>query len=492
MHSWPRHPLIYEINTWIWLDEMSRQYQRPLTLATLPAAEWDRIAAAGFDAVWLMGVWERSPAGIAIALSNPGLVADFHRSLPDFTPSDNVGSPYCVRSYSVDPHLGGPTGLAHARAMLRERGIRLILDFVPNHVAPDHPWVRDHPDYFIRGSRDDARQDPSSFVEIDDQVFARGRDPHYPAWHDVLQLNAFHPGLRQATIDTLDHIAAQCDGIRCDMAMLLLDPIFHRTWSARAGDPPAERYWSHLIASTRARWPDFKFIAEAYWDTEWELQQQGFDHCYDKKLYDRMEHGDSEGIRQHLQADLAYQHRMLRFIENHDEARAATTFTDGMHRAAAVMLLTLPGAKLLHEGQLEGRKIRPSVFLARRPPEPIDTDLADFYQRLLAATRCDVFRNGHWTLCHPQGWPDNSSYQHIVCSCWTLGEDRYLAVVNFHPHPAQAHVQLPWDELRGKPWRLADTLSHESHLRAGDTLRDEGLHLELQPWQAQLFHLQPQ
>ena len=78
-------------------------------------------------------------------MSNPGLLADFERALPDFSPADNVGSPSCVRRYSVDPHLGGPTGLALARHVLRQRGLRRILDFVPNHVAPDHPWVTAHP-----------------------------------------------------------------------------------------------------------------------------------------------------------------------------------------------------------------------------------------------------------------------------------------------------------------------------------------------------------
>ena len=177
MSTWPKYPVIYEINTWVWLGELCKKHQRSVNLATVPPEEWDRIACGGFDAVWFMGVWERSPAGIAISMRNQGLLTDFRRALPDFAVDDNVGSPYCVRRYVVDEHLGGPDGLANAREKLAERGLRLILDFVPNHVAPDHPWVSDHPEYFIQGSVDDARRDPASFIAAGDKVFTCGRDP---------------------------------------------------------------------------------------------------------------------------------------------------------------------------------------------------------------------------------------------------------------------------------------------------------------------------
>ena len=489
MRTWPKHPVIYEINTWVWLGELGRKYQKPVNLATVPPEEWDQIAALGFDAVWFMGVWERSPAGIEISMRNKGLLEDFRRALPDFSAEDNVGSPYCVRRYVVDEHLGGPEGLAAARKAARERGLRLILDFVPNHVAPDHPWVSDHPEYFVQGNADDARNDPASFVEAGGKVFACGRDPYFPAWPDVLQLNAFQPGLRQAVIETVSEIAGQCDGIRCDMAMLMLNDIFERTWGARAGAKPVNDYWTTVIPAIKAKWPEFRFIAEAYWDLEWELQQQGFDYCYDKKLYDRMEHGDAESVRLHLLADPSYQEGMVRFIENHDEPRAAATFPDGKGRAAAVAILTLTGAKLLHEGQFEGRKVRLPVFLGRRPAEPVDHDLVAFYGRLLKETDRDVFRNGEWRLCERSGWPDNQSCQNILAWCWVKDDERYLIVVNFSDGTAQARVHVPWDELRGKTWRLNDVLSGESYDRSGDEMRDAGLYVDLGPWKCHLFQV---
>jgi Alpha amylase, catalytic domain len=480
--GWPRYPTIYEINTWVWLSELSTRTGNAVMLGSVPESEWDSLAGHGFDAVWLMGVWERSPAGTTIANRNKNLLDDFKRALPDFRPQDNVGSPYCVRRYVVDQHLGGSEGLAAARQELANRDMRLILDFVPNHVAPDHPWVTAHPEYFVQGTLDDVNKDPASFMKIGDRVLACGRDPYFPAWQDVLQLNAFQPELRRAILETVSSIAGQCDGIRCDMAMLVMNPIFERTWGSRAGKRPATEFWPDLIRAVKQASPDFLFIAEAYWNLEWELQQQGFDFCYDKRFYDRLEHDNAESVRRHLGADLAYQSKLLRFIENHDEPRAAATFAPAKERAVAVAVATLPGARLFHEGQFEGRKIGLPVFLGRRPEEPPDQPLQVFYNWLLDAIDSPVFRDGQWALCHCAGWPDNSSYQHLVGWTWVRDKDRYLIVINLSDSAAQARVQLPWEELKGKTWRLVDALSGESFDRNGDEMCDPGLYVDLKPW----------
>ncbi len=230
-------------------------------------------------------------------------------------------------------------------------------------------------------------------------MFACGRDPYFPAWQDVLQLNAFQPGLRQAVIETLSDIAGQCDGLRCDMAMLFINSIFERTWGKRAGQWPATEYWVDAISAIKKTHPDFSFMAEAYWDLEWELHQQGFHYCFDKRLYDRLEHDIAESVRLHLCADLAYQRKLVRFIENHDEPRAHSVFSPQRERAAAVAVATIPGAKLFHEGQFEGRKVRVPVFLGRRPIETVDSELQAFYHTLLKAASLEGLRDGNWQLC---------------------------------------------------------------------------------------------
>lgn len=485
--KWPRYPTVYEINTWVWLSDLSERLGAIVELDSVPPEEWDAIAEFGFDAVWLMGVWERSPAGIAIANQNPDLVADFRRALPDFHPFDNVGSPYCVRQYVVDELLGGPGGLATARKELAKRGMRLILDFVPNHVAPDHPWVRKHPEYFIQGSTEDAERDPASFATVNGKVIACGRDPYFPAWRDVLQLNAFDSGLRQAAIETMRDIASQSDGIRCDMAMLLLNPLFERTWGGLAGQRPPTEYWAGLIPAIKNANPDFLFIAEAYWDQEWELQQQGFDFCYDKRLYDRLEHDTAENVRLHLCAGLDYQEKLLRFIENHDEPRASTTFLPAKHRAAAVAMATLPGARLFHEGQIEGRKVRSPVFLGRRPDEIPDQNSMAFYKKLLQAIDSPVFHDGDWCLCERIGLPGNSSFENVVAWSWVKQDDRCLIVVNLSDSAVQARIRAPWNDMEAMTWHLSDVLSDATYERESGEIQSAGLYVDLEPWHCHLF-----
>ncbi|MEV6167443.1 alpha-amylase [Streptomyces sp. NPDC051954] len=479
--------VIHEINTLVWLGELSERHGRRVTLGDVPGEVWDEVARPGVDTVWLMGVWERSPAGLSIALRDDRLLASFRDALPDLTPADIAGSPYCVRNYVVDASLGGPEGLAAARAELAARGLRLILDYVPNHVAPDHPWLTERPDCLVSGTPDDLARAPEAFLDAGGRVYARGRDPFFPPWPDVVQLNAFNDDLRAAAVDTLAAIGDQADGVRCDMAMLLMNDVFAKTWGDRAGPAPVEDFWPYVIPRVRARHPGLLFVAEAYWDLEWALQQQGFDHCYDKRLYDRLVHEDATSVRAHLGADLAYQRRLVRFLENHDEPRAAATLSAGRDRAAAVAVATLPGATLWHEGQFEGRRVRLPVFLSRRPQEPDDESLHDFYGRLV--TTVVPVREGDWQLLTCTGWTDNDTHHNLLAWSWTAGQERYLVVINYSGLPAQGRVPLPWADLHGQSCELTELLTESAYRREGDELVDPGFFVALDAWHWHLLSL---
>lgn len=485
----PEKPLIYEINTFVWLQELSRKYGKKITLSNIPGKEYDELSNLGFDMIWLMGVWKRSPAGLDIARQHPVIMKELHEALPDLTDGDIAGSPYCIREYQADPFAGGDKGLAKARKELAARGMRLMLDFVPNHVAPDHPWTRSNPDFFIGGTAEELHSQPDHYYQAGKHVFARARDPFYPPWPDVLQLDIFHKGLREALLQTLKTLASQCDGIRCDMAMLVMNDIFSRTWAGKAGSPPTLDFWNYVIPEVKKQFPDFIFLAEAYWDTEPALLNQGFDFCYDKKYYDYLILG-ADKLRYHIIEMVPIQNKMLRFLENHDETRAAGLFDPFRHKALALAALTLPGATLVHDGQLSGRTVKVPVFLNRRLDEPENADLSKFYRQLLKMLHFDPVRKGKWSVCEVSGWPDNQSCQNLLAWEWNGEHESMMFVINMSDQPSQAHVISRFRFIPGRTYQLFDVISGELYRRDGEEMTDPGLYVVLKPWGMHAFSIE--
>jgi hypothetical protein len=333
----------------------------------------------------------------------------------------------------------------------------------------------------------DIANSPDDYLESNNHIFARARDPFFPPWPDVLQLDIFNEGLRKALTETIREIASQCDGIRCDMAMLVLNDIFAKTWGEKAGKKSAKELWDLLIPAARKVHPEFIFIAEVYWDMEWEMIQRGFDYCYDKRLYDRLLAGSADGVHQHLTADLNFQSKLLRFIENHDESRSASFQPENRHFALALASLTLPGARLLHQGQFEGRKTRVPVFLGRRPQEPVQPDLERFYMKLLDFLKMDTIRNGGWSTCQVTGWVDNLSYRNLLAWEWADEKERLLVVINLSDQQAQGHVFSDFGYPPGKTLQMFDFINGELYTRDSDEMNHAGLFAGLRPWGAHTF-----
>ncbi|MEJ5377331.1 MAG: 4-alpha-glucanotransferase [bacterium] len=486
---WPREPLLYEIHTWAWLEELSSKEGKHVDLACVPEKEWDRLAQQGLDGVWLMGVWERSPASARMAWEDQGLRAQMEKEFGNLERKWVVGSPYSVRRYVVDKRLGGPQGLAIAREMLARRGLRLILDYVPNHVALDHPWVEQHPEYLLEANQEDLDQEPQSFVNLGGRIFAHGRDPFFPPWRDTLQVNVFNPGFRQASLEVLRSIADQCDGLRCDMAMLLLDKVFKMTWAERAGESLSEEFWTQMIRGLRQSHPHLLLLAEVYWGLEEELLKLGFDLCYDKVFYDRLIHDKAQSLLDHLERSSGFQERVLRFLENHDEPRAAGILTPEKHRAAALILATVPGAKLFYHGQWEGKQKRLPIQMGLAPPEPSNDQIKEIYKLISRLYRRVLPPSGFWKICLVAGWPDNHSFQNLLAWAWEKQAERFAFVLNFSGSPSQGLLRLPWEDLGVGHWILQDLVGGETYRREGSKMLQEGLFVDLAPWQAHLFLL---
>lgn len=437
------NPTLYEINTLTWLNKLREAYGADLTLSKVPYDEWHRLKDLGFDYVWLMGVWKRSRKSAEIARGIEALKAQYQFALPNWQLEDVVGSPYAIQSYEVDPMIGASEDLKAVKKVLNELGIRLILDYVPNHVALDHPWVFEHPEYFVQADAEEFRREPSNYLKVDldskTVYIAHGRDPYFPPWTDTVQINIFNEEARDALIKTLRSISEYCDGVRCDVAMLLLNDVFQRTWGyllSKRGWEAKEEFWLQAISEIKKVKPDFTMIAEVYWGLEDCMLNLGFDYAYDKSLYDNLLYEQIDNLRRILSIDPEKQSRYVRFTENHDELRAATAFGRERLMAASLITYTLPSMRLLHHGQIEGRRIRAPLQLRRIADEPVDTEIQQFYTTLLTALKDDTLHSGKWMLVEVEG------AQTVFSWLWELGASRAFVCVNYSPREAVCSIKL--------------------------------------------------
>jgi hypothetical protein len=470
------------------LEQLSARHGGRLRLAEVPDEEWDSLAALGFDFVYLMGVWRRSVTGRRIFRTSSANFGEFDRALPGWEVADVVGSPYSIKEYRPDPRIGTLGDLDAIHHKLRERGMGLILDFVPNHTGFDHIFVEQHPDYYMQGSQDDFRRDPTAFhlVEHGDEVHfvTCGKDPYFAPWSDVAQLNHFNPECRRALIGVLKSIAQHCDGVRCDMAMLVTNEVFGRTWGhlLRQWPVPPTEFWTDAVAAV----PGLVWMAEVYWDLEWKMQQLGFQFTYDKRLYDRLSGGSPAEVRSHLCAESGYQNKLVRFLENHDENRCSSVFPRERIPSLALLVSTLPGMHFFHHGQFEGAKIHVPMPLGRAAEEPPDQALRQVYEKVLRIASADTFHAGEWKLLEVRSAGDDS-FEDLLAYRWQLGNDYRVIVINLGGRTAQGRVQQAEPRGQSRKCVYRDELDAQGYVWDRPTVAGEGLYVRLRPYQAHAF-----
>jgi hypothetical protein len=487
------YPLVLELNTRCWLRRLSDESHGVVTLANVPEATFKEWVASGFTHLWLMGVWTTGALSRGVPLDCGEMRRKFDVLCPDWSEADVPGSPYAIAAYRVPNALGGEDGLARFKKRLNKAGINLMLDFVPNHMGLDHPWVSEKPDLFVGSSEpfDGAFCSQSSGGR---RWIAHGKDPYFPPWRDVVQLDYRRRITRIAMLDVLKGIADKCDGVRCDMAMLQLNDIFAKTWGdiGVATDPILkEEFWSESIASVKKSRPQFMFLAESYWDTGARLQELGFDFTYHKTFLDKFVHAEHRVLPKYLSSvEPAELQHSAHFLENHDEPRINSSLETRMHKLAATLLLALPGMRMIYERQVEGAQLHIPVQFGRWPDEPLDSDTKGFYTRLLNTLMASPVGKGEWQILPLTGWPDNRSFEQMIVIQWCDASGKFtLVVCNMDAVPAQCLVRPDFGSGAGKPkvWEMKDLVGHENYIRDQSQMEKQGLYLSVEAYACHIF-----
>jgi len=486
------NPALYEINTWVWLEQLSARFGRTIKLGDVPDEEWDSLAAIGFDAVWLMGIWRRSAESRRMALADPANPPAFDRALPGWKAEDVVGSPYAVAAYVPDTRIGTWDDVDKASGRLHARGMALFVDFVGNHTAVDDPWTRSNPDFYVQGTKEDFDKDPGSFYRVETasgtKFIALGKDPYFPPWRDTAQLNHFNAGLRAMEIAGLRTIASHCDGVRCDMAMLQLNDIFGRLWGhlLNGAAAPSTEFWADAHAAV----PELTLLAEAYWGTEGRLIDLGFSFAYDKGMYDAVRDSRIADVRNQLGNELEVKGHFAHFLENHDEARAPSVFGKIKLPAAATLMGTLPGMRFYHQGELQGYTIHWPITLRTVAEEPTDPDIEALFAKILRETKDDVFHAGVWKLLQITQERDQT-FSNLIGYEWRSGKEWRVIVVNLSSEASQGWVHFEDGRFDPRNYIFHDRLDDAKYVRGGESLGSEGLFVRKDAFQAHLFEVVP-
>ncbi len=485
------HPHLYEINTWAWLETLSSRLHGLIKLGDVPDSEWDALAQRGFDVIWLMGVWQRSPESRRLALTDPNNPPLYNRALPGWVPGDVIASPYSVAAYVPDPRIGTWRDLDLVRDKLHKRGMALFLDFVGNHTALDHAWTRQHPEFYVQATQEQFTNDPEAFRAIDSpsgtHFLALARDPYFPPWRDTAQLNHFSPAMRAAQIEELRTIAGHCDGVRCDMAMLHLSDIFEKIWAPflRGAKPMPREFW----ADVHDQVPQLILLAEAYWGTEPRLLDLGFSFTYDKAFYDSVRDINAPAVHAALAAPLSYQDHAARFLENHDEHRAIEVFGKDRIIFVGTLMGTVPGMRFYHQGELEGASTYLPITLRMAAPRPPDPVVSQFFEKLLRITEEDVFHNGEWSPLSVT--PDcDDTCGNLIAYEWRSEESWKVIAVNLAGGASQGRIHFS-HPLSAPEYVFYDELNDVRYVRGADELRGAGLFVRRDRFGAHLFDVSP-
>lgn len=495
------------VNTRVFLDELSEKYNQPITIGIVPESEWQELFK-DHNSFWFMGIYRESQAGQEFCQNNPYCIRDVECEIERRVDpkKDICASSFSIPEYSLNLKIA-PGGWSEWDKMvdyLDSYNKKVMIDFVPNHTALDHSWAIDHPDYFVKGTKDQKQANPDFYYNVIDKYdrvnyLAHGKDPNYGGWADTLQLNYANPDLQAAMIEVLLILAKHSHGVRCDMAMLINSDTFIRTWGDRyfgghlTGSEISylknNEFWPKAIAETKARAKelgreDFPFLAEAYWDID--KLGKNFDGIYHKELYDSIQVQDYKGNSIPINHDKIREllcntpnFKWHTFIENHDEQRAVKKFGEKASKAAAIISAFGPFTFLMNQNQEKGYRLRIPAQIKHHLGEKTNLSIKNFYDQILKLRNSRLCQEGEWSVV----WPNPKMDSRIITVKYTLEDKTLYLTTNYCDQTSYGNLT----QINHYDNAKVSSLTDNKVIENVDQDRSNGLFLKLNPWESQII-----
>ena len=426
-----------------------------------------------------MGVWKLGTYGLEFDKKQ-----DYSSVLPGWSQDDVIGSPYAIAEYTCNPDIGTNDDLIWLRQQLNSRGMKLMLDFVPNHSAVDAPTATSNQKLYMRAPS--GKTDSKRYT---DSGLAYGKDPYFDPWRDVIQWNYWESETRQFMKDNLLTVLKYADGARCDMAHLVLNDVFGNTWkeelNAWGYQRPNSEFWDYAFKEVKTKYPDAILLAEVYEDWEIELLYKlGFTYCYDKVLLDKLEESAyTVNDYIHYKGESYWGH-VAHFVENHDENRAVYNMGSvEKTNAAGTIAATLGGMIFFNHGQWSGLRNKLDVHLRRGATETPNTSVTKYYETLMKIIVDPAFKGPNYYFVWNMSGDKASEF---VAYIREKDSSHYLVVVNYHGYYGCAEVPI-YNMAGSGMVNVKEMISNTVYSRNAETMRGVGLTVCLKAYQAQIF-----
>ena len=535
-HNWKQNIVLIAKNTFVWLYQLSDKYNKPIKhLDQIPIEELESLRSFGVNGLWLIGIWERSPAS---------------KNIKELYGKKNaIASAYSIYNYRITNDLGGENAYLKLKTKANDAGLKLGCDMVPNHTGIDSPWVIDHPDWFIQTERNPSSgfeynspnlsSDPRAEIRIEEGYFTQtgaaevfqfrcntseknlymyhGNDGTSMPWNDTVQLNYLNQKTRTAVREVILDVAGKFDIIRLDAAMTLTRQHYKRLWFPYIGgtkfiptrgnhnmddldfdDQMPQEFWVEVLNDIQEKQPDTLLIAEAFWLMEgFFIQHLGMDRVYNSAFMNLLRDEENEKFRQFIKDMIAidplFLERLVNYQSTPDEESAINQFGNKeKYFSICTLLATMPGLPMFGHGQFEGYKERYGMdFLQPHLKETPDEDLLKRHKELiqpLLENRSKYSCSKNFRL-HDFHYLNGKINNNVIAYSNQNNNYQSLVIYNNADRQSDGFIKTPFELGENNSIVLIDFYTKKEIQTPSSAIEDQKISIRLSSYECRVFEM---